>query len=198
MFKSVVTLAGLLSTLALPATAFSATISALTPAQPIGVGDQTQVNLRISGLGEFTAPSLGGFDFEVSYDGSVVSLTGVSFSTWLNGPDPWLPPKWEVTGAGSVSLDEVSWESQEFLESLQPDAFLLATLYFDGVAQGTSDIGISNPRGLKFALTDAVGQGLPVDTVDGSITVVPLPAAAWLFGSAVIGMAGLGWRQRAG
>jgi hypothetical protein len=193
MFKSVVTLAGLLSTLTLPATAFSATISALTPAQPIGVGDQTQVNLRISGLGEFTAPSLGGFDLSVSYDDSVVSLTDVSFSTWLGTSF-----QNEIPAADSVDLFELSLESPEFLESLQPDAFLLATLLFDGVAQGTSDIGISNPLGLEYALTDAVGQALAVDTVDGSITVVPLPAAAWLFGSAVIGMAGLGWRQRAG
>jgi hypothetical protein len=29
-----------------------------------------------------------------------------------------------------------------------------------------------------------------------SVTPVPLPAAAWLFGSALLGMAGVGWRRR--
>ncbi|WP_200346865.1 hypothetical protein [Halochromatium glycolicum] len=195
MNKSVFALAGLLSTLAVPAVAFSATISALTPADPIEVGDQTQVNLRISGLGDFTAPTLGGFDLRVSYDDSVVSLTDVSFSTWLGGPDPSFPPEWDDTAAGSGSLYEVSLESTEFLDNLQPDAFLLATLYFEGVAQGTSDIDFSN---VFLIGADAFASEIAVDELNpGSITVVPLPAAAWLFGSAVIGLAGIGWRRKA-
>jgi hypothetical protein len=31
--------------------------------------------------------------------------------------------------------------------------------------------------------------------VDGDLTVVPIPAAAWLFGSALVGMAGIGYRR---
>jgi hypothetical protein len=193
MIKSIVALAGLLSTLVVPAAALSATISALTPDPKIGVGESTQVNVRISGLGDFTGPSLGGFDLTVTYDDSVVSLAGVDFSTWLGDS-----LKLNTPAADSVDLFEVSVESPSFLNSLQPDAFLLATLYFDGVAQGRSDIGITNSLGLDFALTDADGFLISVDDLNpGSITVVPLPAAAWLFGSAVIGMAGIGWRKRA-
>jgi hypothetical protein len=34
------------------------------------------------------------------------------------------------------------------------------------------------------------------DTIEGSVSNVPIPAAAWLFGSAIFGLGAVGWKRR--
>ena len=41
------------------------------------------------------------------------------------------------------------------------------------------------------------GDGVNVSDLEWTITPVPLPAAAWLFGSALVGLAGMGRRRKA-
>jgi hypothetical protein len=81
-------------------------------------------------------------------------------------------------------------------------AFGIAELTFSAVGPGTSLIDISlgtSPDGLTTFVWGENGT-LPVDAnpdfVDAQATVVPLPAAAWLFAGGLLGVGGVGLRQR--
>ena len=52
----------------------------------------------------------------------------------------------------------------------------------------------SGPVG--WSIEDKTYQGLAAYQFEVNVTPVPLPAAAWLFGSALFGVAGLGYRNR--
>lgn len=83
-------------------------------------------------------------------------------------------------------------ESVLTLDGLQPDSFLLATLTFNGASAGTSQLGFG-----AVVLSDALGNVIANPTlVPASITVVPLPAAIWLFGSGVLGLIGIARRKK--
>jgi hypothetical protein len=47
--------------------------------QDVLLSNPADVNVVISGLGDFTAPSLGAFDLDIIYDPTILSMTGVTF-----------------------------------------------------------------------------------------------------------------------
>ena len=72
------------------------------------------------------------------------------------------------------------------LDGVQGDTFVLATLDFvlSGLSAGESTM--VDVLGV-FALGDATGSPLPVDgTAGATISAIPLPAAGWLLGSALL------------
>ena len=168
--------------------AFSATLSLEPTTQTINFSETTSVDLLISGLGDFTSPSLGAFDVDINFDNTVISFSTATFGTFLGtsiqGVDTSTP--------GMVKLDEVSLESVPTLDGLQSDSFLLATLTFDGTGAGTSQLGFG-----AVVLSDAFGNIIADPTlVPSSVTVVPLSAAVWLFGSGMLGLLGMARRKK--
>ncbi len=162
----------------------------LTPAaQSVNVGSAATVNLYISGLGFFAAPSLGTYDLKIDFDPLILSFTGASFG---NGLDLYgLGSLWEVTpGNGSVNLFELSYDSPSDLDALQADTFVMATLTFNAIGNGTSPLLIS-----VNALGDAYGDPLAADLVGANISAVPEPVNQLLMGVGV-GMIALFMRRR--
>jgi hypothetical protein len=171
--------------------------------QAVPGGSSVAVDLVISGLGDFAAPSLGNYNLDVVFDPAILALTGVALG------DPVLGNQLDLFGvgtfatvdssvAGTVYLEEISFDSPSDLDTLQPGSFTLARLTFDALAIGTSPLDLAN-----VVLGDSFGLPLETDLTPGSITVVlepsvvPEPSTVTLFlmGALALGMA---WRRTAG
>jgi hypothetical protein len=86
--------------------------------------------------------------------------------------------------ASATAADNISWA---YIEDLSETGL-------PGWTIGDQTLG-SYPTGSWTNLETFVNDELPVQfSVD--VTPVPLPAAAWLFGSALLGGVGLGYRNR--
>lgn len=160
--------------------------------QVVPVGDTVDVDLFISGLGDYAAPSLSTFDLDITYDPTILAFDHYLLGPYLgdisNGEA--LDWSWGETIPGSVNICELSLLFEWELDALQPSSFTLATLTFDTLAVGTSslDIGIN-------ALGDAWGGPLTADVQSGSVAPVPEPATLLLLGSGVAGIFGLGRKR---
>jgi hypothetical protein len=129
--------------------------------QTVAQGNSAGVAVRISGLGDGTAPSLGAFDLDVAFNPSVLDFIGISFG------DPVLGDQLDLSGLGSIisfsfavgtgpaNLSELSLALPDDLNALQAPAFTLATVTFAALAAGTSSLTFA-----VNALDDANGAPL--------------------------------------
>lgn len=154
----------------------------------VQVGETIPVDLRVSDLGNFAAPSLGAFYAEVLYAPSLLYLESWSYGDLLGDLSDPDETDWEADDgtAGFISLDVLSLLSADVLDAMQPDAFTLATLVFRGLAPGNAALDLANPD-----LADALYSTLTPTAVTGAtleVTSVPvaapvllmLPLALWL------------------
>lgn len=160
-------------------------------AQHAGVGEAVGVDVRISGLGAGSAPSLGAFDLDVTFDDTILDFTGLTFGDQLDlfglgsitgfaeNPDP---------AVGLIDFFEISLDSPFALDELQADSFVLATLLFDAAAAGVGSLGFGSS-----VFADSFGAALVVDTSGAGRVSVPEPATAALL---ALGLAGLLWRRQ--
>ncbi len=170
-----------------------ATLISFNPgSQSVDLGDVATVDLRISDLGD---DILTAFDLDIRFDNSILDFQSFTFGTGLdtfgigtiNGaPD---------ISSGLVNIFEISFDLDSDLMLSQPNDFVLGTFAFDTLSIGTSALDITvNALAGEFVfdpdLGYAVASSLEADLQSGSISVVPVPAAIWLFGTALIGLVG--------
>ncbi|MCK6371670.1 MAG: cohesin domain-containing protein [Gammaproteobacteria bacterium] len=168
-------------------TTSAATIMLNPSATSIGVGQAVTVDVNIAGLGAGSAPSLSAFDFELTFDDSVLGWAVISFGDpagdQLDLTYSGAITSYDDSVAGSLFFSEVSLDDQATLESLQPASFRLAQLSFYGMAAGTTVLDLPS-----ITLLDAIGDVITIDAAFAPISVevvVPVPAAVWMFGSAL-------------
>ncbi|MFQ5777824.1 MAG: cohesin domain-containing protein [Terriglobia bacterium] len=157
-------------------------------------GVSFSMELSISGLGLFMAPSLGAWDLDVLFDSSILGFTGATFG------DPILGDQLDLFGLGSITgvdnslpgvlnLFQLSLDFPIDLDTLQADSFVLATLDFDAIGVGSSALTIN-----LNALSDADGFPLVAGAGGANATVTPEPATLLLLAS---GLGALGaWRRK--
>lgn len=151
----------------------------LLPSSPvIGVGDHLEVGIGIVGLDSGSV--LAGYDIEIVHDPGLLSLSNVTFGDPVLGDQlgiessPATTVSYSSSSPGRTRLLEVSQDRTALLEAQQADAFRLATLTFDALAAGRSQIALAIND-----LADAQGERLPGMAESAEIVVVPSPAA-WL------------------
>lgn len=159
------------------------TVLSVDPAsQSVSLGSPVSFNINIAGLGNGTA--LGTYDINLVFDPALLAYSGITFGNQLDlsglGDVQTVTPN-----NGTVEMFELSLESVSDLNTLQASAFRLATLTFDTLA-----LGINSPITLSVnALGDASGNPITASLQNGAVSVaaapVPIPAAVWLFGSAL-------------
>lgn len=176
-----------------------AILLAFTPSsQTVASGSMASVSLSIAGLDGATA--LGGFDLDISFNPAILSLRGVSFG------DPSLGDQLDLGGRGAVicspgydaflscpadlaggmiNLFELSLDTADALNDFQLDGFILATLWFEALSPGQSNLSV-----IRLVLPDALGGGLIAGIQSGRITVaapnaIPAPSSLALL---VVGM----------
>lgn len=184
-------------------TAHALTISVAPSSGTIDVGGNVIADLVISGLGSGVAAStVGAFDVNIAFNPAIVSLNSVTFGALLGNPafgeaitafDNSTPG---TVNLFSVSLLEASGSTCTFclppyLDALQPSTFVLATLSFAGLSQGTSALSI-----LVNALGDGDGNDVATGliTSDGTVTVRATSTAIPEPGSLALMLVGfVGW-----
>lgn len=164
---------------------------------PVVQGGTVNASIQVSDLGLFSAPSLGTYDLDLSYDSTRFAFNSATFG------DPLLGNQLDLFGFGSingafdlftaVNLFEVSLDLPIDLDTFQADAFTLVTVSFDVLFEagvGAFDLSVN-------ALGDSLGGSIDDPTLIGAeVSVIPVPAAVWLFGSALLGLIGFGRRKR--
>jgi len=171
--------------------AHGATIAVEPALQSALVGSTVDVDLTISGLGDFEPDSLGAFDVGVLFDPGILGFTSVSFG------DPVLGDQLDLFSLGSftlvddsvpgvVNVLEISFDLPTDLDTLQPGSFTLATLSFDALAIGSSSV-----TPVVNVLADSWGSRLTAEASSGFVGVVPEPGSWTLFlvGAVIVGYA---------
>ena len=146
-------------------------------------------------MGDGFAPSLGAYDIDLTFDAGLFSFNSLTFG------DPSLGNQLDLCGfcvisdsslvGNTLNLAEVSLDFPFDLDDFQAPEFILASVVFDvnqmtGV--GLFDLSIN-------ALSDSFAFPLEAKTIAAEVQVVPVPAAIWLFGTALIGLIGFGKRR---
>ncbi|MGR9053901.1 MAG: cohesin domain-containing protein [Gammaproteobacteria bacterium] len=99
------------------------------------------VDVVVSGL-DSANEIVSAFDLDVTYDAGILDATGVTFSDLLGDPDPFVfetDSGFDLT-TGRIDFWELSFLSDDELALLQPSRFSLATLSFQALAIGVTDL----------------------------------------------------------
>lgn len=186
-----------LGLMAATVTSQAATISFVTAIDAsVAVGDTIQVQLYGS---DFANGTYGG-GLSVSWDASLLSLQSYDSSVFpgdLGLADAGVNT---VVDNNAGTLSNLSVAS--FFEGAPNASFDIAVLTFKGLAAGTSALQASLGQftsGFDNIWTDYNNDVISLQFVPSSlnVTAVPVPGAAWLFGSVLLGGLGAVRRQRA-
>lgn len=99
--------------------------------------------------------------------------------------------------SASIDQDSGSWSISS---SIWSDYDQVMVTFKSGNGNGNNSNGFGDYEAILLSAeavagTFSISQDLSHASVWGSKTAVPLPAAAYLFGSALLGMAGIGYRR---
>lgn len=156
--------------LTISGTARAALIELVPASTTVSLGEQFDLALTISGLGDGVAPSVGTYDVDVSFDPSVLQPLSVAIG------DPVLGDQLDLFGLGSIlsvtpsagmlNLFELSLDLPTDLDDLQAPAFTLATLTFQAI-----DLGVSSVTPGLNALGDSLGSPIDFQATGAQVNV---------------------------
>ena len=160
----------------------------------VNVGDSLDVAVRISGLNDTSAPSLGAYDINFLFDNSLFSFDSISWGDSAQGNQLDLAGFGSLqdatSGSGWLNLLEISFDDALDLDSLQAGEFTLFSVLLNTIA-----VGIGNFSLAANSLGDAYGDNLVANQINGTqVTAgavsVPEPSSVLLLlvGIFAIGM----------
>jgi hypothetical protein len=146
------------------------------PSQSLQIGDIFSVNV----IGENFNLGLDGGSFDLAFDSSILRADSVSLNT----------ATWNFAAVKGI-IDNptgkiIFTDFAQFGANTTNNSFNIATFSFQAIGSGNSQLTLLLNDNDPFATG---GEIAPVNFSHASVNVaaVPLPAAFWLFGSALIG-----------
>ena len=163
--------------------AIAATILINPGSSTTTIGGTVDVTVRVE-----DADDLYAYQFDLSFDPTVLSATSVGEGSFLpGGGSTFFLPGTIDNVAGTVTLTAGS------LEGAVPGVTgsgALALVQFTGLGFGPSPVTISN-----VVLLDSIGADIDATTQNGTVTVVPEPTSAMLLGCGLLaGLAARAYR----
>lgn len=180
-------------------TAFAATLFVTSSAQavtvsldPVSVSTQTGNSLSLDVLADFSSTEIDGGSIDFSFDSALLGYSSFSWdSDFLS-----------LTQDTQIDIQDSDLVSIIFGTSLSGtltgDGHTLGSITFDALAESTTSINMADSvkwGGFVDSTSDPVAVTYNNATVD--IAAVPIPAAVWLFGSGLVGLAGIARRRSA-
>ena len=172
------------------------TLEVIPDKSTMNVSETLTTEVWIHGLGIGVAPSLHTFDFDLTFDPGLFALGAVTYGDQLNFDFPSLRSDQDLGAA--VNVFEQSLDFVGTLNSLQADSFRLFSVEFAATSAGVGVFGLSVLSPLVYTngfLPPALEIAATVEVLQPS--AIPIPAAIWLFGTALIGLVGFGKRRKA-
>lgn len=149
----------------------------------LALGDTLAVQVKINGLNDRDAPSLGVYDLDFNFNSSLFSFNNLTWGDTdignqldLNG---FGSLQSSSIGIGIVNIFELSFDDAASLNEWQAGEFTLFTLIFDTLAPGSGNFSL-----IANALGDVDGNGLITNLGSTSATIgttpVPEPSSLLL------------------
>jgi len=133
----------------------------------VNLGDNIEVQVRISGLNDAGAPALGVYDVNFNYDASLFNFNSILWG------DSTLGNQLDLNGFGSLQdsssgLDwlsalEISFDDAADLELLQAGKFTLFSVLLNAIAIGNGNFSLTTN-----SIGDAYGNDLFIDAINGT------------------------------
>ena len=133
----------------------------------VNVGDNIEVQVRVSGLNTASAPSLGTYDLNLNYDANLFNVSSILWG------DSTLGNQLDLTGFGSLQNSssglgwlnafEISVDEAVDLELLQAGEFTLFSVLLNAIAIGNGNFSLTTNT-----IGDAYGNDLLIDTINGT------------------------------
>lgn len=128
----------------------------------VNVGDNIEVQVRISGLNDASAPSLGVYDVNFNYDASLFNFSSVVWGDSTLGNQLDLNSFGSLqdssSGLGWINLFELSFDDALDLDLLQAGEFTLFSVLLNAAAIGSSNFSLTNT-----VFGDAHANNLSID-----------------------------------
>ncbi len=162
----------------------------ISPTPKIVAGLSQTFTLDI--VGDYNADAsealVGGAVNLINLDPSVIKVNSVTLKTPVD------------FGSSTGTIDNVAGEVDTIgfatFVGVPDGVFTFATVEFESVGLGTSPIGMEDAGDLILAWGREGGSPITPTFVDGSVTVVPLPAAAYLLATGLVGLVGMSRRRK--
>jgi len=151
--------------------AFAININLVADKSRLNIGDTLELQVRVNGLDDQAAPSLGVYDLNLGFDRALFSLNAVHWGDSLLGNQLDLAGfgslQESTPGANGLNVFELSVDSIAALDLLQAGDFTLFSVLFTAQAIGEGNFSL-----LINALGDASGNPLSANEPNGLAVIV--------------------------
>jgi len=177
---------------------FDAQAALVTTEMPNGLASySTQVNsLFDAKIMIDSIPDLGSIDFTLTYDSNKLNALSVDSDNIFGVADTFVAPDTPTWTGGTVHFAEAIDATSSLTTGINVTApTLVATIHFKAISTGVNSI--LNPTSLILSdfAGNSVGGSFQQAFVTIDPTAVPIPPAAWLFVSTMVGLGFLGKRR---
>lgn len=147
----------------------AATLRVVAHPSALALGATVEVEIDVRDVTPAAAPAVGVYDLRLNFDASVLEFASVN---WGSGLDVLgLGSLQTVTNSpGMVGLFELSFDTIDDLNSLQPAQFRLATVFLTGTSMGSSPLSLT-----ITSLGDAEGNPLGATIENSAVSVGQVP-----------------------
>lgn len=158
---------------------------------PSSVSTQSENSISLDVLADFSTTEIDGGSIDFGFDSALLAYNNF---TW----DSSFASFTQDTLIDVQDTDLVSIVfSTSLFGTLTGNGHTLGTITFDALTEGTGSISMTDS--LKYGGFVFAGNPVAVSYNNASVDIsaVPVPAAVWLFGSGLVGLAGIARRRSA-